>query len=373
MKKYILHCLLFVLSVLLPGQAQELSTSTGKTTKLEQSDSHISWDKTEELSDNEIKQDPDGLTSDAINALESKESFSRDQVQEPTKALNESSEILKKTIQASADDGDELTITKITRFVRVSGVIFSITLIVVVVMLLRLMHRLVERFSIQIPQKRMLFHKIETIAQFFIYVGLAISIFLLSFRINEQLLSIIGGTVAVSFGFAIKDLIASFIAGLMIMIDRPFQVGDRITFDGQYGDITAIGLRSVRMQTLSDDTVTIPNNKFLSDVTVCGNYGELSMQMTIDFYIGLDQDIEKACEIVNEATSSSHYICLPKPVVVLVKQVIIESYMAYRVRVKAYVLDIQYEAAFETDLNLRIMKAFKTHEIHPPSILHRNN
>ena len=114
--------------------------------------------------------------------------------------------------------GDELTITKITRFVRVSGVIFSITLIVVVVMLLRLMHRLVERFSIQIPQKRMLFHKIETIAQFFIYVGLAISIFLLSFRINEQLLSIIGGTVAVSFGFAIKDLIASFIAGFFNLL-----------------------------------------------------------------------------------------------------------------------------------------------------------
>jgi len=45
--------------------------------------------------------------------------------------------------------------------------------------------------------------------------------------------------------------------------------------------------------------------------------------------------------------------------------------MAYRVRVKAYVLDTQYEAAFETDLNLRIMKAFKEQEIHPPSILHR--
>ena len=293
-------------------------------------------------------------------------------INEPAEALNESSEIIKKTIEASADEASELSFSKITRFVRVGGVIISITLIILTIIILRILHRLVERFSLQIPQKRMLFHKVETITQFFIYVGVAISVFLLSFRINDQLLSIIGGTLAVSFGFAIKDLIASFIAGLMIMIDRPFQVGDRITFDGQYGDITAIGLRSVRMQTLTDDTVTIPNNKFLSDSTVCGNYGELSMQMTIDFYIGLDQDIEQACTIVNEATSTSHYVCLPKPVVVLVKQVIIENYMAYRVRVKAYVLDTQYEAAFETDLNLRIMKAFKEQEIHPPSILHRN-
>jgi small-conductance mechanosensitive channel len=293
--------------------------------------------------------------------------------QKPAQAINELSEIIKQTIEASADEASELSFSKITRFIRVSGVIISIILIILTIIILRLIHRLVDRFSTQIPQKRMLFHKVETITQFFIYMGVAITIFLLSFRINEQLLSVIGGTLAVSFGFAIKDLIASFIAGLMIMIDRPFQVGDRITFDGQYGDITAIGLRSVRMQTLTDDTVTIPNNKFLSDVTVCGNYGELSMQMTIDFYIGLDQDIERACEIVNEATSISHYVCLPKPVVILVKQVIIESYMAYRVRVKAYVLDTQYEAAFETDLNLRIMKTFKEKEIHPPSILHRNN
>ncbi|WDE97481.1 mechanosensitive ion channel [Lentisphaera profundi] len=327
-----------------------------------------------EEASSELKKDQvkSSSTTSSIENKEIKDSDLDSESSQPIKALNESSEIIKKTIAASADEASELSLSKVTRFVRISGVIFSLTLIILTIMILRLMHRLVERFSLQIPQKRMLFHKIETIAQFFIYVGVAITVFLLSFRINEQLLSIIGGTLAVSFGFAIKDLIASFIAGLMIMVDRPFQVGDRITFDGQYGDITAIGLRSVRMQTLTDDTVTIPNNKFLSDVTVCGNYGELSMQMTIDFYIGLDQDIETACNIANEATSSSHYVCLPKPIVVLVKQVIIESYMAYRVRVKAYVLDTQYEAAFETDLNLRIMKAFKDQQIQPPSILHRN-
>ena len=66
------------------------------------------------------------------------------------------------------------------------------------------------------------------------------------------------GTLAVSIGFALKDLAASFIAGLTVMIDSPFQVGDRVTFEGNYGDIITIGLRSVRMRTLTDDIITIP-------------------------------------------------------------------------------------------------------------------
>ena len=83
----------------------------------------------------------------------------------------------------------------------------------------------------------------------------------------------IGGTAAVSLGFALKDLLSSIVAGLIILVDRPFQVGDRVTFDGWYGEITHIGLRSVRLLTLDDTQVTIPNNKFLTDLVASGNAG----------------------------------------------------------------------------------------------------
>ena len=130
---------------------------------------------------------------------------------------------------------------------------------------LKFSHRTVERLSKQFTNQRLLLQKVETFVQFCIYIGTAICCFLLIFDVNEKLLTLIGGTMALSLGFAVKDLVASFIAGITIMIDVPFQVGDRVNFNGHYGDITAIGLRSVRMQTLSDDVVTIPNNKFLSD------------------------------------------------------------------------------------------------------------
>ena len=191
---------------------------------------------------------------------------------------------------------------------------------------------------------------------------------MMSFRINDHILALIGGTLAVSVGFAMKDLAASFIAGLTVMIDRPFQVGDRVTFEGHYGDIITIGLRSVRMRTLTDDIITIPNNKFLSEVTISGNYGALDMQVVIPFYIGMDQNINLARDLIQEAASSSRYIHLPKPVTVLVKQTITENYLAIQLTCKAYVVDTAYEKLFETDITLRVMKEFGKHNITPPRI-----
>lgn len=263
-------------------------------------------------------------------------------------------------------------INQLARVIRWGGVVTSFIVIFVAWLVLRFANNFIEKLGKQFAGRRLFFQKLGTFFQFFVYVGTAITALMLSVRLDDKVLAIIGGTAAVSIGFAIKDLVASFIAGIMIMIDRPFQVGDRVSFGGEYGDITAIGLRSVRMTTLNHNIVTIPNNKFLNDITSCGNYGNLDMQVGIDFYIGMDQDIILARDIVNEAALTSRYVHLPKPVVVLVNQVIQDSYVAIRLRAKAYVLDTRYEKMFETDINLRVMSAFRENNIQPPAILHRS-
>jgi len=274
------------------------------------------------------------------------------------------------TVHAQVE-ADLDSVGQITRLVRWTGVFTSLFVIAGALLGLRFMQESVDRLSKRFANRRLLFQKIITILQFAIYVGTGATVVALSFHLDEKAVALIGGTVAVSLGFAVKDLVASFIAGIMIMIDRPFQVGDRVSFGGEYGDITAIGLRSVRMQTLDDNTVTIPNNKFLNDMTSCGNYGALDMQVVMDFYIGIEQDLSKALELVNESAVSSRYVFLPKPVVVLVNQVILQNYVAIRLRLKAYVLDTRFEKAFETDVNLRVVQAFREHKIAPPAMLHR--
>lgn len=261
----------------------------------------------------------------------------------------------------------------ITSLVRWSGVLTSVFVVIGASVALRFVRTLVARSSARFATRRLLFQKMATIFQFVVYICTGLSVVMLSVRLDDKLVTMIGGTVAVAIGFAVKDLVASFVAGVMIMMDRPFQVGDRVAFGGEYGDITAIGLRSVRLVSLDDNVITIPNNKFLSDITSCGNYGALDMQVGIDFYIGIDQNIDLAREIVNEATVSSRYVYLEKPVTVLASQVIVQQYIAIKLRVKAYVLDTRFEKALETDVNLRVLAAFRAQGIAPPAILHRSS
>jgi small-conductance mechanosensitive channel len=268
---------------------------------------------------------------------------------------------------------DNTTLEQITGLIRWSGVLTSILVVVAALVVLRFVRNTVENLSGQFANRRFLFRQVATVLQFVVYVATGVSVLSLSLDLDDGALAVIGGTVAVSVGFAVKDLVASFIAGIMIMLDRPFQVGDRVSFGGQYGDVTAIGLRSVRMQTLDDNTVTIPNNKFLNEITSNGNYGALDMQVVMDFHVGSDQNILQAREVVSEAAVSSRYVYLPKPVVVLVEQVISSDLVAIRLRLKAYVLDTKYEKAFVTDVNLRVLQAFAKRSIKPPAVLHRSS
>ena len=50
----------------------------------------------------------------------------------------------------------------------------------------------------------------------------------------------------------------------------------------------------MRLVTLDDNVVTIPNNKFLTDMVSSGNWGALDMQIQMDFFIGADQDVPLA-------------------------------------------------------------------------------
>jgi len=253
-----------------------------------------------------------------------------------------------------------------------TGILMSVVVIVAAGLLLRITNNVVQNLGDIFAERRLMLQKFNAFFRFGVFISTIFAVIFLSFKLSREAMTILGGGTAVAIGFATKDLVASLVAGIMIIIDRPFQVGDRVSFEGQYGDITKIGLRSIKLQTLDDSVVTIPNNMFLNSVTTCGNYGVLDMQIVIDFHIGLDQNAKLASDLVREAAVTSRFVYLPKPIVVLVSQVVLEQCVALRIRLKLYVLDTQYEKAMETDVTLRVMDAFAKHDIHPPTVLHRN-
>ena len=271
--------------------------------------------------------------------------------------------------RASAQEAPD--ISQLASFIRWGGVFLSLFVVIGAAVALRVIKGLADGLSQRFSGRRLLIQKIESVTQFVVYVLACAIVIGLSIRLDSTALTVIGGALAFSVGFAMRDLVAAFIAGITIMFDRPFQVGDRVHYAGEYGDIIKIGLRSVRMNTLDHNVVTIPNNKILTDVTSCGNYGALEMQVAMDFYVGLDQDVELASTLIEEACLTSRFCYLERPCPVLAKQVILQDYVAFHLKARPYVLDVKYEKQFETDVHVRVQKAFRERGIHPPSVLHR--
>jgi small-conductance mechanosensitive channel len=254
-------------------------------------------------------------------------------------------------------------IFELLKFERIAGVILGIT---VLFFLSKFIARAGTSFGKKFTNRRLLILQIVTILNFAVYVfGLPLLIYVI-LRPPKELLLALGGSVAVAVGFAIKDIVASFVSGVVMLFDRPAHVGDRIQVGDVYGEVKSIGLRAVKLVTLDDNVVTIPNTKLVSDQVSSGNFGALDMMVVVNFHTSLNENIDHVIEILREVVVTSRYAYLAKPVNVVVKEVEVGMRLALRFSVKAYVLDVHYEKAFETDIVTRVSEVFKEQNIERP-------
>lgn len=265
---------------------------------------------------------------------------------------------------------NETDITQLSQLLSVFR-LDRVFLLVVSLGLLALLVRGVKHLAVSLyekfPSRRLIISQTVTSLNFFLYIVGGTLLVYGILKPPKELMIAIGGGAAVALGLSLKDLVASVIAGFILLFDRPFQVGDRVAFGDVYGEIKSIGLRAVRLVTLDDNEVTIPNNRFMSDLVASGNAGALDMMVVTDFHVALDADVELARNLLHEVVVTSRYAYLRKPVSVILAEVEVAHQVAMRLRVKAYVLDVRYEKAFQTDLYLRGMQVFRAHGIKRPA------
>lgn len=224
-----------------------------------------------------------------------------------------------------------------------------------------------EGLQRKFASKRLFILKVTTVLSFSIYILGSIFLFYSVLRPPKELLIAIGGSAAVAIGFALKDIVSSIMAGLILLFDRPFQVGDRVQFGETYGEITKIGLRAVRLNTLDDSLVTIPNSKFVTEAVASSNAGALDMMVVCSFHLALESDLRLARETAREVVSTSRYCYLKKPVSVVFEEKNTGELFFIEMKVKAYVLDVKYEKAFQTDVIMRGNEALKEKALLRPS------
>lgn len=74
------------------------------------------------------------------------------------------------------------------------------------------------------------------------------------------------------------------LAGVFILMDRPFRVGDLIKVDDYYGEVIQIGIRTSRIHTFDDSMITLPNGMLFSKAVVNSNSGALFEQVVVEFF-----------------------------------------------------------------------------------------
>ncbi|TQQ83118.1 mechanosensitive ion channel [Halonotius terrestris] len=123
----------------------------------------------------------------------------------------------------------------------------------------------------------------------------------------------IAGALALGVAFAAGDIIENFVAGIFILKDKPFTVGDYIEWDGNNGIVREINLRVSKLDTFNNEQITVPNGDLASAV-VMNPVANDTRRLTFDFGIEYDASMKDAREIiVDEATKIEGVLEEPTP------------------------------------------------------------
>lgn len=119
------------------------------------------------------------------------------------------------------------------------------------------------------------------------------------------------GTAGVAIGLALQGAFSNFAGGIMILIFRPFKVGDYIDYSGLSGTVLDISIFYTVLCTIDNKHITIPNGTLMNSSVI--NYSaEKTRRLDIDFNVSYDSDIEKVKSIILDKTNA-HSAALQDP------------------------------------------------------------
>jgi MscS family membrane protein len=135
---------------------------------------------------------------------------------------------------------------------------------------------------------------------------IALPITLNHFGINITGFAVLLGIVGLTISLAGRDFLADIIAGSLILVDKPYRVGDRVGLGDidLWGDVVDIGMISTKILTSDNRTVIIPNSEVRQNSIVNYSYPDPSYYDTTDIGVAFDNDVEKVEQLLIKAASS---------------------------------------------------------------------
>jgi small-conductance mechanosensitive channel len=122
--------------------------------------------------------------------------------------------------------------------------------------------------------------------------------------IDVTFLSVFGGALGVGLGFGLQKIAANYISGFIILIDRSVRIGDLMTVDNRYGEITQISTRYTVLRAMDGTEAIIPNETMISSVVVNHSFTNRELRINLPVQIAYSSPLEKAMAIMVEVAEA---------------------------------------------------------------------
>ncbi|WP_422122695.1 mechanosensitive ion channel family protein [Planococcus sp. X10-3] len=180
-------------------------------------------------------------------------------------------------------------------FYETDGVQVTVFLIVVVIMIVTFASRIIKTFNRHVMP--FIYEQFDidvglsfTINRLIYYtvMFLALALSFTTVGLDLTALGVVFSVLGIGIGFGVRNIAANFVSGIIILFERPMEVGEMVEIDNKIGKIKRIKLRSTVVETLKDGTLVVPNQYFIEQIVKNRSSAELFARVEVSVKYGSD-------------------------------------------------------------------------------------
>lgn len=176
-------------------------------------------------------------------------------------------------------------------------------------------------------------------------------------------LAVILGLFSVGIGFGLQNITSNFVAGLILLFERPIKVGDRITIGDTLGNVVHINMRATTINTVDNVSIIVPNSDFISGQVTNWSYGDKKVRINIDVGVSYNSDLDLVLRCLKEvAMENDGVLKNPEPLV----HFIAFGDSSWNFKLRCWIPDPNKYWHMVSSLNCDIVRKFKKHGIEIP-------
>jgi small-conductance mechanosensitive channel len=182
---------------------------------------------------------------------------------------------------------------------------------------------------------------------------------LYAFGLNMTSITVAFGALGIGLGFGLQNIFNNFISGVILLFERPIQVGDDVEVNGIWATVKKINVRSTIVQTYDNAALIIPNSDFISSQVTNWSFKDKSIRRQITVGVAYGSDIERVRDsLIEVADQTPNVFKYPKPDVLFVD--FADSSLLFKLRLWT---DVDHMLKVDTAVRFGIDRLFRERNI----------